>query len=262
MIRRIIKEIRETLIKRQEKRNAKHTAPVNSNHNLFDAFIAYNEYGGYSIPSNCITRPAVKRLLNGGAYERNTIEYMRDHCGEGDIIHAGTFFGDFLPGLSSAMSDNARIWAFEPSYNNYRCAQMTMILNDLKNVDLKNIGLGEKKSTETLRIQRPSGEHMGGGSEIVTDDDPWGGTMIHIEINSIDNCIPEDREISIIQLDVEGYEEQALKGAISTIRRCKPILILEDEIDSTEDDWFKDNIQLLGYSQVDEIHNNKIFTCA
>ena len=103
---------------------------------------------------------------------------------------------------------------------------------------------------------------MGGGSEIVTDNDPWGGTMIHIEINSVDNCIPENRKISIIQLDVEGYEEQALKGSISTIERCKPILILEDETDSTEEKWFKDNILSLGYSQIDEIHNNKVFKCA
>lgn len=261
MIRRIIKEIRETLTKRQEKRNAKYTEPVNSTHNLFDAFVAYNEYGGYCIPANTITRPAVKRLLNGGAYERNTIEYMREHCGEGDIVHAGTFFGDFLPALSSELSENALIWAFEPNYNNFRCAKMTVILNDLKNVDLKNVGLGEEKSTEALRIQRPSGEHMGGGSEIVKDDDPWGGTMTQISIESLDECIPDDREISIIQLDVEGFEEQALKGAISTIKRCKPILILEDETDSTEDEWFAKNVRSLGYTQVDEIHNNKIFTC-
>lgn len=260
MIRRIIKNIRETLNKRKKKRNAKYTEPLNFDHNLFDAFIAYNEYGGYCIPADCINRVVVKRLLNGKAYERNTIEFMKKNCRDGDIVHAGTFFGDFLPGLSKGLSEGAILWAFEPGYTNFRCAQMTIILNDLQNICLNNFGLGEEKTSEALRIQRPNGEHMGGGSEIVRDD-PWGGTMIHIDIKSLDSCIPEDRDISIIQLDIEGYEEYALKGALSTINRCRPILILEDETDSTEDEWFEDNIKSLGYSQIDEIHNNKIFTC-
>lgn len=259
MIRRVIKEFREKHEKRKKKRNAKYTEPLNSKPNVLDAFIAYNEYGGYSIPSNCISRPAVRRLLDGRAHEPDTIEYMRTHCGEGDIVHAGTFYGDFLPGLSSAISERARIWAFEPNYDNYRCAQMTIILNDLKNVELQNIGLGEKESTKRFRIQRPSGEHMGGGSQIVKEDDPWGGTIVNIKINSLDRCVPADRTVSIIQLDVEGYEEEALKGAAATIQRCLPILILEDENNSTDNDWFRNNITSLGYLQVDDIHNNKVF---
>lgn len=262
MIRRIIKDIRETLNKRKKKRNAKYTEPLNSEHNLFDAFVAYNHYGGYCVPADSINRVVVRRLLNGRVYEPDTIEFMRENCGNGDIVHAGSFFGDFLPGLSTALADDAMIWAFEPGYNNFRCAQMTIILNDLKNVHLKNFGLGETKTTEALRIQRPSGEHMGGGSEIVQDDDPWRGTMIHIDINRLDDSIPEDRDISIIQLDIEGYEEQALKGALSTIKRCKPLLILEDEKDSTEETWFRENIIPLGYSFTEEIHNNKVFAYA
>ncbi len=261
MIRRVIKELRVKLEKREKKRNARYTEPINSKANVLDAFIAYNEYGGYCIPSNCITRPAVRRLLDGRAHEPNTIKYMRENCGKGDIVHAGTFFGDFLPALSSAISEKARIWAFEPNFDNYRCARMTIILNDLKNVNLKNLGLGEEKATKRLRIQRPSGEFMGGGSEIIKDNDQGGGTIVDIPIKSLDSCIPADRNISIIQLDVEGYEEQALKGAIATIKRCKPILILEDETDSTEDDWFQDNIKSLGYSKMGEIHRNKLFIC-
>lgn len=261
MIRRVIKELREKFEKRKRKRSAKYTEPVNSKPNVLDAFIAYNEYGGYCIPSNCITRPAVRRLLDGRAHEPNTIAYMRENCGKGDIVHAGTFYGDFLPGLSSALSKNAWIWAFEPNYESFRCAQITIILNDIKNVNLKNYGLGERESTKRFRTRRPSGEFMGGGSEIIKDDDPWDGTIVNINIKSLDTCVPTDRHISIIQLDVEGYEEQALKGSILTIKRCKPILILEDETDSTEDNWFRDNIKSLGYSRVDQLHNNKVFIC-
>ena len=33
----------------------------------------------------------------------------------------------------------------------------------------------------------------------------------------------------LIQLDVEGFEENALKGAYLTIERCKPVIIIEQK---------------------------------
>lgn len=260
-LKKVVRKLKPENFKTDKRKKPKHFKPVNSNSNLMDGFIAYNEHGGYCLPTNCASRPAVRKLLAGKAYEPLTIEYMIENCGEGDIVHAGSFFGDFLPGLSSGISKHACIWAFEPNYDNFRCAQITTILNDLDNVVLKNFGLGEKSSTERLRIQRPTGEHMGGGSEIVRKDDKKGGNIVDIEIRRLDDCIPDDRNISIIQLDVEGYEEEALKGAMGIIGRCKPILILEDENDSTEKDWFKNNVLVMGYSQIDEIHNNKVFKC-
>ena len=52
------------------------------------------------------------------------------------------------------------------------------------------------------------------------------------------------RNVSIIQLDVEGFEQPALKGAMTTIARCRPILILETLADHT---WFTERILCLGY---------------
>ena len=35
--------------------------------------------------------------------------------------------------------------------------------------------------------------------------------------------------IGLMKIDVEGYEERVLRGAVETIERCKPILYLEDD---------------------------------
>ena len=82
-----------------------------SNEMLLKCMIAYNKYGGFCIPISSKHRPAVQKILKGDIYEPHTIEYMLSNCSDGDIVHAGTFFGDFLPALSSGIHNNAKVWA-------------------------------------------------------------------------------------------------------------------------------------------------------
>ena len=83
-----------------------------------------------------------------------------------------------------------------------------------------------------------------------------------MEVVSIDDVIPAEREIGILQLDVEGYEKYALSGGLSTIRRCLPILILEVLPHSTleDSDWFSANILRLGYKKVAKLHGNSVYS--
>ena len=68
------------------------------------------------------------------------------------------------------------------------------------------------------------------------------GQWDDIEIVAIDEVIPADRNISILQLDIEGYEEQVLKGCLKNIKKNRPILILEDDQKITKSEWFKLNV--------------------
>ncbi len=218
--------------------------------------VAYNKYGGYFTPISSQQRPAVQEVLKGSVYEPETIKFMREHCGDGDIIHAGTFFGDFLPGLSTALSPKAKVWAFEPSHENFRCAQITKQINKLQNVELINCGLGEMKSVVSMLVATEDGTNLGGASMIVEEDSK--GKLIDIEISRIDDMVPVDRHVSILQLDVEGFEKEALAGGSELIKRCSPILILEDNNDIIKTEWFEDNILSLGYNVTRTLHENTV----
>ena len=63
--------------------------------------------------------------------------------------------------------------------------------------------------------------------------------QLNIDIVIINDVIPIQSNISIMQLDVEGYEKNALEGTLETIKRCKPIIILENNNDKISSDWFK-----------------------
>jgi hypothetical protein len=77
--------------------------------------IAYNAMGAYCLPTASIHRPAAQRVMAGEVWEPKTIELVCRNLGAGDAIHAGTYFGDFLPAFSRACAPGAVVWAFEPN---------------------------------------------------------------------------------------------------------------------------------------------------
>jgi len=242
------------------RKTARYTTMQYDYNSVLQCCIAYNQYGGYCVPLSSIHRPAVQKILSGDVYEPRTIEFIMSHCQDGDIVHAGTYFGDFLPALSRSCTPDAKIWAYEPNPENYRCAIMTLCINGLENVELKNAGLGERQHSNVMVTTNSQGIPLGGASRIISGHlkNFSGGKEEKIQIVTIDDQVPVDRNISIIQLDVEGYEKEVLSGAINTIKRCLPIIILENLPD---ENWLNENILNLGYKVKQKVHGNTVLTC-
>lgn len=50
---------------------------------------------------------------------------------------------------------------------------------------------------------------------------------IEVELRTLDSY--NFQNVGVIKIDVEGFEEQVLRGGVETIQRCKPFLYLEDD---------------------------------
>ena len=226
------------------------------NTSVLQCSIAYNKFGGYCIPLSSHYRPAAQKILSGNVNEEETIEYIVNNCSEGDIIHAGTYFGDFLPALSAACADSSRVWAFEPNPENYRCALITQQINEINNVELANMGLGSNEGLLPMMVSDENGRALGGASRFIeTAHNTNVQQLTQVKIVRIDDIVPSDRRVTIIQLDVERFEQPALAGAMSTIKRNRPILILEHLPDRV---WLAENILELGYIVVGKVCRNTI----
>lgn len=225
--------------------------------------VSYNKYGGYCVPESSRYRPAARKILSNDIHEPKTIEYIISKCGNGDVVHAGTYFGDFLPALSKGVSANSIIWAFEPNPENYRCAKITIEINNITNVVLTNAGLGAKQEQLFIQTIDKKGRALGGASRIVSHESNEMTLAENVQMITIDSIISLERFVSVIQLDVEGHEKNALTGALSTIQRCLPVIILEVLPSSTliDSDWFRKNILCLGYRKIIDVHGNSVFAC-
>ena len=187
--------------------------------------IAKNIYGSYSVPKSSDYTFTSQTILNAKVHEPDTLEFITNNCSNGGIVHAGAGFGDFFPALSK--SCKSTVWTFEPDDENYFCAKKTIELNHLKNINLFNYGLGQNKKQVYLQIKKDN-KSLGPRCEISEVFISEEGTSYQpISLHSLDTIIPETSKISIIHLDVEGYELEVLKGAKRIIEKDAPIIILE-----------------------------------
>jgi FkbM family methyltransferase len=179
-----------------------------------ESTIAKNQYGLYSIPKSVEYTYTAQLILEGGVHEDTTIEYIKSIGG--DIIHAGSGFGDFLPALKNCN----KVWTFEPNTSMYESSLETISLNNLVNVEIFPFALGRYDGVGNLKHIDEKGLEMGPRSEMADDG-------VKVKMVKMDSIIPKDTKISLIHLDLEGYEFAALNGAKEIIERDKPIIVLE-----------------------------------
>lgn len=212
-----------------------------------------NKYGKYCVPSSSTHRPAAKVILTGEVYEPDTIELVVERArGRGDIVHAGTYFGDFLPALCKA---GVHVWAFEPSRDNWLHAVGTLYLNALTDVDVTCVALGEASYPAKVVSRDTDTQLPLGGSSFVTTTSSGNHDCV---VRPLDSMLPRNTKVAVIQLDVEYYEEKVLVGALLTIKRCKPTLILE----TVPEQWVTENLIPLGYKKTGRVHYNTVFEVA
>jgi FkbM family methyltransferase len=107
-------------------------------------------------------------------------------------------------------------------------------LND--KVRLYNIGVGEK--IKNVNISDIDEDNVG-MTKIVDDDGD-------ITIDTLDNILENIDYISLIKIDVEGYETNVVKGSIEVIKKHSPVIIAELRTDD-EFEEFESFISEYGY---------------
>jgi FkbM family methyltransferase len=221
-----------------------------------DSVVATNEHGSYCVPRSSAHRPVARKILEAEVWEPETLDLVRGADPEGDIVHAGTFFGDFIPALARSRKAGAMVWAFEPSGENYRCARATVMLNGLENVVLRHAGLDVESGTALLATTDRTGLPLGGASRVVRNRarTRWSKNE-QVDLVAVDDVVGNDRRVAVVQLDVEGHEKQALTGALRTVTRCRPLIVLETVPPA---DWIEEHLAPLGYRVEGTVNANTI----
>jgi FkbM family methyltransferase len=175
--------------------------------------------------------------------------------GKGTAIQAGANCG-FFPTKLAADYDN--VLTFEPMPELAAIARRNLERHNVDNVKLYEMGLGSEAGTASVTFV----DSKNCGATGLTEGEG------EIELIAIDNFFLDD--VSLIWLDIEGMEADALRGAINTIKRCRPILVLENKglipgFDDLEfrplgDQVFRQWVESeFGYQRVDRIMRDDIF---
>lgn len=152
----------------------------------------------------------------------------------GDVITAGTFVGGLLPTYTRL----ARwVWAWDCVQEHVHCTGRMLTRNGIRNCTLRLAALGDELGTVEVTTGCEGAPWLGGESSIVEQGKPVSDLLDlegyalrtqTVEQTTIDTHIDQYGAVSLIQLDLEGYELAAIVGARDTILKHRPVLILED----------------------------------
>lgn len=128
----------------------------------------------------------------------------------GSVIHAGGNIGIYTLKYAERAKN---VYVFEPAAENFEA--LAMNCGKESNVFLFRAALGD--DNQPIEIVNEASDKQCGAWRV-----SGSGYIPKFTIDSLN--IPE---VSIIQLDAEGYEYFILKGAIETIKKHKPIICVE-----------------------------------
>lgn len=190
------------------------------------------------------------QLLETGAYEAieaelavQLLELRRRYHGDGVLaLDCGANIGAFAVEWATAMTGWGQVMAIEPQERVYYALAGNIALNNCFNAVAMHAAVG----ADTGIIQVPAPDYLApasfGNLELQpSDDNEYIGQDIDY---SPQNCVPVQKiaidtlelaRVDLIKLDIEGMETEALAGAVQTIARCQPIVLVETAKADRED---------------------------
>jgi FkbM family methyltransferase len=159
------------------------------------------------------------------------------------------------------------IYAFEPSKDHFNC--LLKNTEDLKNLKSFNFALSNYNGSNkaTYRSLKNSGSfQLIDANYIQPKNKKKIRKLIDVDVKKLDSFIFDS--IDLIKIDVEGWEYEVIEGAVETLKKHRPVLMIETLVDhpnktlKSDYDFNKLNnlLSILEYREVAHISpDDKVF---
>jgi len=149
-------------------------------------------------------------------FERNGVT-IQPQLGD-RVIDAGGCFGDTAIGFADAVGERGHVYVFDPLPKHCAIIRQAQGLNPVlaPRMSVYPVGLSDIRNDV---VPLPEDDRIDPGARVVAAGMP---------MTTIDELVLRDNIpcIDFIKMDIEGSELSALRGAESTIRRCRPKLAI------------------------------------
>ena len=147
-------------------------------------------------------------------FEPDILDYLRDiHGQQKVIVDVGANFGNHAVYFANFLKYQKLI-CFEPIPDNFDLLKRNLTYPHTK---LLPFALSDKKTTLKMT---PNRRNMG-ASKV---DENGSLSVCAITLDSLDL-----EDVTLLKIDVEGYEPNVLAGAKKTIKKCHPLILIEDK---------------------------------
>lgn len=165
-----------------------------------------------------------------GEFSHLERQLMMQLCEPGDIvIEVGANIGAHTIWLAKHVGKHGRVLAFEPQRLVFQALCANVAINSLENVDCYYAALGANNGKITVPELDPNLPTNFGG--LTLSNDIQGRQVDCFKLDDLSGA----PRVNLIKIDVEGMEEEVLKGGRVLIDKFKPFLYVEnDRVEKSE----------------------------
>jgi len=154
-----------------------------------------------------------RHWISGKFYEKKMLDFIKRNHKPGVFVDVGSCIGNHTMYFSTIAKE---VYSFEPDVDNFTQQSNIVKLNNTLNVKMFNIAIGY--ANKLNRFKKAPASNIGQGT--ITEQ----GTEI-VPTFRLDEFNLTD--VTLIKIDVEGHEEQVIKGATNTIKTNTPDIFIE-----------------------------------
>ena len=146
----------------------------------------------------------------------------------GLVIEVGANMGiHTIPLAAHLAGQGRRMLVFEPQPVIFQQLCANLALNGLTNVRAFPYACGSKNGSVMFRTPDYRATGNFGGTEMQETAEDSSQCEV-VQCARLDDLVPEG-EVGLIKIDVEGFEEDVLRGSEAILSRCTPYLYIEND---------------------------------
>lgn len=148
---------------------------------------------------------------------------------DGVVFDVGAHAGQYAK-ILSRLTPRGQVFAFEPGSYARSILRVALYVNRCRNVAIVPLALGEREGTAMLTLPVKRRGAYGFGLAHLGDDTRWRDVRREVvALTTIDRfaAMTDLHRLDFIKADIEGWEMHAVRGGLETIRRFRPVIMME-----------------------------------
>jgi FkbM family methyltransferase len=160
-----------------------------------------------------------RSITHDGTWEAHIVDAIRSSLKAGDVfVDIGANVGIMSFNAADVVGAGGRVIGFEPNPRNVSAYRRGLAANGFDHVTLFPFALSDHRHMITVT--------SASNGKVVGEATPTQAADV-IQAVTLDEMLVHEPRVDFIKIDIEGWELPALRGAVETMRRLKPLVLCE-----------------------------------